>query len=100
MGAILTPIVYLTMQYLLQIRVDFPGHDVAISDTVFCLFGLASIAESTPNRMVTRNALRLTSRSSLRARSYARSERWARRISSLPPPNCGSPGPGSSRLDK
>ena len=29
MGSILTPIVYLTMQYLLQTRVDFPGHDVA-----------------------------------------------------------------------
>jgi len=44
MGAILTPIVYLTMQYLLQIRVDFPGHDVAISDTVFCLPVLAPSA--------------------------------------------------------
>jgi len=40
-GRILTPIVYLTMRYLLQTRVDFPGHDVAISDTVFCLPVLA-----------------------------------------------------------
>jgi hypothetical protein len=31
MGAILTPIVYFTTQYLLQTRVDFPGHDVAIA---------------------------------------------------------------------
>src|SRR5229473_3803278 len=71
MGAILTPIVYLTMPTLLQTRVDFPGHDVAISETVFCLTVLASIAESTPNRMVLRIALRLTSRISLRASWYA-----------------------------
>jgi len=36
MGAILTPIVYFRMQYLLH-RVDFPGHDIGICDTVFCL---------------------------------------------------------------
>jgi hypothetical protein len=73
MGAILTPIVYLTMQSLLQTRVDFPGHDVAISETVFCLpvLASASIAESTLNRTVLRIALRLTSRISLRARWYA-----------------------------
>jgi hypothetical protein len=71
MGAILTPIVYLTMQSLLQTRVDFPGHDVAISETVFCLPVLASIAESTLNRTVLRIALRLTSRISLRVRWYA-----------------------------
>jgi hypothetical protein len=44
MGSILTPIVYFRMQYLLQTRVDFPGHDVAISDTVFCLPVLAPSA--------------------------------------------------------
>jgi hypothetical protein len=59
------------MQYLLKTRVDFPGHDVAISEMAFCLPVLASIAESTPNRMVLRIALRLTSRISPQARSYA-----------------------------
>jgi hypothetical protein len=51
MGSILTPIVYLAMQYLRQTRVDFSGHDLGICGTVFYVPVLASIAESTPNRL-------------------------------------------------